>query len=441
MVRRNSKQFVRNVIIASVGGLMTLMIVLFVVLNTIFGNHQVVQTIEQPVNEDIIDSKVELNEHLLILVHNISDHVLTGYNIKENKTVIKHFSDTVRVADAYGKVIPISEIQKGDILQVNVGRDDGEVISLVKSSDIESWKKVSGVTVDTDNKMMNIGGSNYQYNEDTLIIKADGSVENIKNIGPYDVLTIHVYEETIWSIIVNEAAATISLDDLPMSKGTVEIDYSRLINFADITQPIKVLPGSHKLVIRMEGYEVITVDLTVAAGENYTLSLVDADKAYTNVQVVMYQSVEDYTILVGGKTYSPGDQIKLEQDIYTFKVTAEGYEPWMKTVKLDKNNYSLRVSLKAIEEETKEEESTEDTSTSNEAVANTQTVTLNTDPEGATVYVDGIKMGQTPYTVTLPAGNHTIIFEKEGYEIYSTSIQIDTNNEQKSYLYVLTQKE
>lgn len=47
----------------------------------------------------------------------------------------------------------------------------------------------------------------------------------------------------------------------------------------------------------------------------------------------------------------------------------------------------------------------------------TQDVTFVSDPEGATVRVDGLPVGRTPLTVSLDTGkSHTVELSKEGYE-------------------------
>ncbi|MGD9145475.1 MAG: DUF5107 domain-containing protein [Anaerolineae bacterium] len=49
-------------------------------------------------------------------------------------------------------------------------------------------------------------------------------------------------------------------------------------------------------------------------------------------------------------------------------------------------------------------------------VAATAQVWIEVDPPGALVYVDGLRSGTTPVSLTLPPGQHTIRVEQEGYE-------------------------
>ncbi|PIN82856.1 hypothetical protein COV61_04745, partial [Candidatus Micrarchaeota archaeon CG11_big_fil_rev_8_21_14_0_20_47_5] len=57
----------------------------------------------------------------------------------------------------------------------------------------------------------------------------------------------------------------------------------------------------------------------------------------------------------------------------------------------------------------------------------TQNGTLNvsSNPSGASVYVDSIMKGYTPYSGTIAAGNHTLLLTKAGYQNYQTPVTIN----------------
>lgn len=431
-MRKNSRRFVRNVIIISVISMIALMILLFMAVQSLMKEKEVITYLE-PTTQNTIDTKVELSETLLIVVHHISAKSVEGYDIKSEALVSQRFTETTRISDAYGNIIPVTEIKPGDILEVECGKESKQVLSASRSKEVESWKKISGITINQERKEVSVGGTNYGYNEHTMIIDSNGEEQAIDNIGPYDIVTVTVYDHMVRSIIINESSASIKVENLPTSTGTIEIDYSRLIDFRDITQPIKVIPGKHKLVIKMQGYKTITKEFELASGEVYELSLEGAEKAYTLVDVNLYNEVSDYEIIIGDKTYKPGEEIKLVQGTYKVRLLAEGYEEWERNVLLSEERYTMHISLKPIEEE--EEETLEEETTE---IEESQTVSLNTDPEGANVYIDGILKGQTPYTCKLLKGSHAILFDKDGYEMYAVNIEVD-NETENSYLYRLSE--
>jgi hypothetical protein len=50
------------------------------------------------------------------------------------------------------------------------------------------------------------------------------------------------------------------------------------------------------------------------------------------------------------------------------------------------------------------------------------TVTVASSPAGAFVVMDGKRVGKTPASMTAPAGEHTVLVEREGYAIYSAHV-------------------
>lgn len=439
-MRKNNKQFVRNIIITSVIGLSILMVVLFVVLQTYIGKHGKQTYIEDQIENEVLSTDIELSENRMILIEKITPNRVVGYDIKNKNIFDKSISDTVRVNDAYGNVMPITQIKAGDIVEVDYQNGKDSVVAVGKLVGVQSFKKISGVTVDNTTKQLKIGGTNYTYMDETMILNADGSASDISRIGPFDVVSIQTLDDIVWSVTIDEASASLNMVDLPTQNGQIEIDNSRLIQFKDITEPIKIIPGEHKIVIKMEGYVTISDKLSMTSGQVYEMSLKDAEIAYTTINPHISAKITDYTIKIGDKTYGPVDEIILQQGTYQVEVIADGYEKWVRQVNLlSKDVYPLNVALIPIEEENPEE-NTNSTST-NEALNNSRTIVLNTDPSGAKVYINGAYSGVTPYTVTLNNGSYNILFEKTGYMVYSTTILLDSSNDQSAFLYVLNMPE
>lgn len=434
-MRKNNKQFVRNVIITSVIGLSTLMIVLFVVLQTYLEKHEEQTYIEAQIENEVISTAIELSENRIILIEKITQDEIVGYDIKNKSTFNKSISDTARVNDAYGNVMPITQIKVGDIVEVDYQNGKDSVVAVGKSVDVQSFKKISGVTVDKTTQQIKIGGTNYAYTDETMVLNADGSASDIGKIGPFDIVNIQELDDIVWSITIDKASASINMVDLPTQNGQIEIDNSRLIQFKDITEPIKIIPGEHKIVIKMEGYVTITDQLSMSSGQVYEMSLGNAEIAYTTVSPYISAKISDYIIKIDGNSYGPGDEIKLQQGNYEVEVIADGYEKWVRQVNLSKDVYKLSVALIPIEEESSEENT--NTTSTNEALNNSRTIVLNTSPSGAKVYINGAYSGETPYTVTLNNGSYNMLFEKTGYMVYSTTILLDNSNDQNAFLYIL----
>jgi serine protease Do len=52
-------------------------------------------------------------------------------------------------------------------------------------------------------------------------------------------------------------------------------------------------------------------------------------------------------------------------------------------------------------------------------------VMIKSDPEGADIIIDGNFVGNTPSSVLVKSGEHTIVIEKPGYKKWDRFIRID----------------
>lgn len=438
--------------IFSIVGLVTMMVIMFVVIQSYMGNHGSKSTYIG--NEEEIVETVELSETFMVRIEKVEDNHIIGYDIHNRKAFSKAIGEMVKISDAYGNVLPMNQIKIGDIIEVDYQSQKDKIVSISKSSSVHSWTKISGVTVNQEERQINIAGNMYTYTSDILVADSNGGKVGIANIGPFDVVSVQVVDNEVWSLIVEEVAASLNLVELPTNNGQIEIDNSRLLQFKDVTEPIRLVPGTHKIIIKMKGYETIKEDLVVESGQVYEMSLKEADIDYVQIVPYISSQVVNYTIQVGDKVYNPGEEIKVQKGSYRIEIIAEGCEKWAQYLNLDieKDTFPLKPTLIAIEpEETESSDSLGSTSnnsnttdhTTNESntALGSRTITINTEPTGANVYVDGVLKGVAPYTVTLNNGKtYGILLEQTGYDIYSTSIALDDTNDHTAYLYKLIKK-
>lgn len=458
---RRNKEFVRNIIIASVIGLITLMVVLFIVLQSYLGKQDNQNTYTKIQEEKEEEPKIDLSETLVVRVDEININHIIGYDIYNKETISKTLNDRVTISDAYGNACPISQIKSGDIVDIDYQQEKDRIVSISKSPKAQVWSKISGVTVDRALRQVNISGTNYNYSEETIVTDEKGIPKDIESITPFDMISVQVLEDNVWSVTIDSMAASLNLLDLPTSDGQIEIDNSRLLMFKDVKEPIMMIPGKHKIVIKMKGYMTITMpEFEVSSGEIYNMSLKDAEVAYTNVVLNIAPHISDYTVNIDGTSYKPGDEIKLEQGEYTIEVSAPGYENQSKKVdllqdvNLETKTVAINFVMVPLPEESEEPsdmlgavagtENSSDNAISietNKYSANGRTITINSEPEGANVYVSSELKGVTPYMLTLDNGTYDIKLEKVGYDTYSTNIILDGSNDESVFLYPLIPKQ
>lgn len=452
-MRGNNKSFIIAMIATAVVGLVILMGAMFLGVKYFVGKDGAKTTIqESSLNKEETLSEVEYSTTVLAVVRDITEEEISAVDIESAQSIVKSIDRTTKIADAYSKTIPVTSIKKGDIVEIVYEEDKNRVLSINKSSEAWTKSKVSGAKVNDEAHELNLFGVIYTYDKNVVVLKADGTETDMGLISAYDIVTIQGIKDKILSVRIEEAAGSIKVTNIPNRQGRLELDINKMIPLSELTEPIEVTPGTHKIVVNIKGYDNIVQEIEVAPGEVYELSLDSANRTYTNVNVVINNAdVEDYTIKIGDKAYSKGDKISVAQGTYTVTVTAKDYKTWTKTIAFEKASQTVKVTLQSEKtEEDKAAEKNNQTSSSNgsqmsaeesnntEATNETKTIDIATDPSGAKVYINGVNKGTTPYKVTLPMGSYSILLEKEGYEVYSTSIILDGSDDQTGFLYVLT---
>lgn len=452
-MRGNNKNFIIVMIATAVVGLVILMTAMFLGVKYYVDKDMGATTIkEDSLKKEEVLSGVEYSTTLVAVVTDITEEEINAIDIESSQSIAKAIDRTTKIADAYNKTIPVTSIKKGDIVEIVYEEDKNRVLSINKSSEAWTKRRVNGAKVNDEKHELNLFDVIYTYDSNVMVLKADGTETEMGLISAYDIVTIQGIKDKVLSVRVEEAAGSIRVTNIPSRQGRLEIDINTMIPLSELTDPIEVVPGTHKIVVNIKGYDNIVKEIDVAPGEVYELSLDSANRMYTNVNVVINNAdVEDYTIKIDDKTYAKGDKISVAQGTYTVTITAKDYKTWTKKITFNKTTQTVKVTLQS--EKTEEDKENSNTSSSGnsqtsveesnnaEATNETKTIDIATDPSGAKVYINGVNKGTTPYKVTLPMGSYSILLEKDGYEVYSTSIILDGSDEQTGFLYVLTPNE
>ncbi len=435
-MRKDNKAFVKSMIVTAVIGFSMLMIMMFIGIKFYVDKSGTNSNLQMNNEIEKVQPKVDYSATVLALVQQIDDETLIAFDIHKNQIVRRSITSTTKVSDGYGGVIPLSSIQAGDIVEVVFQPDKEKILSINKTS--RSWIKpdISGVIVNTSKSQINIGKKTYNFTKDMMVFREGGKGVSPSFVGEYDILQLQGAEDTVWSIKVLQNGATLEILDLPNTDGMLEIDRTRMIPLKDLTGPIGLTPGKHRLQINIKGYEPVVEEMNFVAGEHHQISLKDAKEAYTELNLKVTNRDADYTIQIGDRIFKKGDKISLKYDKYNIIVKAEGYKNWEQEIDLDTAVYDLAVTLQKIEEVNPNTGNSGD-SNLNPSNGN-YTINISSNPSGAFVYIGGVYKGQTPFRTTLPIGDYAVSLEKSGYQSYFTTIILDGSDNQNNYFYELT---
>jgi hypothetical protein len=181
------------------------------------------------------------------------------------------------------------------------------------------------------------------------------------------------------TIVVNVPNATIFVDNNPI-KGNV----------------VRLPSGVHSFRITAPGYQEYVQNTTILA--NYTINVQLRPLGFP---LTIQTNVEGALIIVDGTPIS-GDVINVAPGRHTIRVTADGYKNFNTTVNVVNGPIIVNVPL----------------------VHAGYTLTVNANVQGASVEIDGVLAGQTPFAEVYPIGTHNVVVSAPGYNSYATAVSL-----------------
>ncbi len=203
---------------------------------------------------------------------------------------------------------------------------------------------------------------------------------------------------------------TLKLSSLPFDGSKVYIDgVYRGDTPLNITLPI----GTHKIVFKMDGYSDKEKTITLLSGDVKDITIDMRDMGYLSV----ISDPLGATVYLDGKKVdiTPMQKTALVVGTHQIMIKAFNYQPYTSIIQISKErNLALNIKLKPV-----------------------SSVEVDTFPSGATVYLDGKMVGQSPIVINdVYSGNHFVKVEKEGYLDQKKSILVGSGENRKMYFYL-----
>ncbi len=181
---------------------------------------------------------------------------------------------------------------------------------------------------------------------------------------------------------------------------------------------VYVSEGARSLKIFKKGIKTIeyTLEIIPKSRETYLLELEVIRHEPKNVvlPVTIITTPENTNLSIDGK--SVGSQTKthqLSKGTHTIILEMPGYETLQKTITINENSAYFNLKLNEV---------------SNAGLM------IESDPAGADVYLDGVKLGQTPISAFYPPGTYPVRIIKEGFiTIENQNLTVTTPQTRKKY--------
>lgn len=428
----------------------------------------------------------------------MEEKTITFKNMDVKRQYTLSYDGTTFFYDKYGTVISVTQLQKGEIVDVTFFKERKRLNSLQISGEAWTHRNMDAYELDEETFQAEVGSAIYAYSEDTVVI-ADGKQGDLIDINPVDILTFRGIGSDIYSIVVEKGHGYVRLkNEEYFYDGWIEIG-NKIIKKVTENMMLTVPEGSHQVIISNKGTSGVK-QIEVRKDVEFELDVGDLkgeEPAYGSV--IFAITPKEATLYLDGNKTDYSLPVQLECGIHQMIVMADGYETVSQYLKVGQASAGIEVTMEPKEDISGNDVSEETPLTDNEMLsevnrlleergysgisaedlvgdgtnqntANNNTGdhtnnTNNTDanhtgtnnsqsgsntpvtstlsyyvtidaPVGVEVYLDGNYVGITPCSFKKAPGSHTLTLRNTGYVAKSYTIQIDEELKNVSYSFL-----
>lgn len=368
------------------------------------------------------------------------EQTVTFLNLELGKKYTLSWDGTTKLYDKYGESIALSQIEKGDIVDITFLKGKKHLTSMQLSSGAWNYNHVERYELNLVRGEVTIGSEIYKLNEHAQYFSGGRAIEDI-DLNPADILTFKGIDKEILSVNVEKGHGYLRLaNDEQFIGGWIEIGQS-LIQHITEDMLLTIPEGSYQVNISHNGNSGIK-NVVINRNEETVLDIGDIEIAEPKTGTVVFSvTPSGAKVYIDGTEVDTSQPVTLEYGIHQLIAKAEGYQTMTCYLRVGTESPGFDVVLDKIEEEEEEEsssESSESASESSESSSEAETITdyykVYVDaPEGVEVYLDGNYVGISPCSFRKEAGTHVITLRKTDCESKSYTVQIDDEEKDFSY--------
>jgi hypothetical protein len=400
---------------------------------------------------------------------------ITLYDVNKQDQIVLSYTGGTDIKDKYGKVISMSQITIGSMVDIVYDQDKSKLTDMNISTKAWEYAGVNNLNIKAADKIMKIASTKYKYTDDLLILDGEDFI-SVDQLKEQDELTIRGYEETIWSITVTRGHGYVKLEDYDNFIGNnITIGYESMQQITDDME-MTVREGNFNLTVENGKYSA-TKRITVTRNKVSYVSLADlGPDAMRNCLVTFEISPFGADLFIDGDLTSYANPIELSYGLHNITVSLGGYTTYQGNLNIDSASKTIKIDLPEAtsddpavitetdtdtgtgsngdsnsgpsgtdnqnndnsdnnnsgndNNDTDDEDTGDDTEDTGEAseeeddIVDQKHLIYVQKPSGASVYLDGDFMGIAPNSFKKVIGTHVLTFIKEGYETMSYTIEV-----------------
>ena len=347
------------------------------------------------------------------------------------------------IQDKYKEERYGEEVSVGMILQANYQGDNAKLVSAEVPADVWEYQGVQKFSFSSDENMLRVAGSKYQYSGMTFFSADDIEIEPMEFTSE-DVVTIRGIGIHVYSVVQTAGHGYIRLANHDSFIGGIaELDNSMFVPVSENTL-ITAPEGTYRLTLVKKGASA-TKTVKVEKNEEVTVD-------FSVYQEVVTQNISEVTFDIkpeGAELYLNGTAVDYSTPItltygkYNITVALTGYETYTGVLELAKPTVPIRIELadeKSSSKSTPKPSATPSSDNTNDddkvtkKIDSNHTITVSA-PEGAEVYLDNVYKGMAPCSFTKVIGSQTVTLSDTGYvtKSYPVDILDDDKNVKLSF--------
>lgn len=410
-----------------------------------------------------------LDKKILGVVKDINEEI-KAISIMDTENAVEevlYYTGGTDIRDKHDKVIAMSQINIGEMVDAYYERGNNNLIKLQISKDAWEYSDITNFDIYSPKQTFQVGQRKYRMNNRLLVV-AENKLINLIDINKKDELMIKGKDNEIWSIIVTKGHGYIRLSNYDaFLGGTIEVGNHVIDQIVE-----------NMLIVVREGDYKVTLENGILIGSKRVNILRDQeiilDMREYRIEAVKTGLVDFLIQPYGGVLYIDNKEtdyerpIELEYGEYDIKVILSGYATYYGVLDVNESSKIVEIELaweavtnqtegesttnsevtysNSTEETEKEQEAEKeqktDTKSEEENKANTTTTAPMIDkdhfikilrPTGADVYLNGVKKGTVPCDIEKEIGTHTITFAQNGYITKSYTILVENDSEDAAF--------
>lgn len=423
----------------------------------------------------------------IVIAKQEKQNKITFLNLEKKRNYTLNYDGTTKFTDKYGSQISVSQLQEGEMVDIQFLKDDKLLSSLTVSSEIWTLNDISRFELDLDAGRMKILNEYYTLDETTVVLSGGEQAEFL-DIHAEDILQVKGMDHKIYSITIQEGHGYLRLENEEyFIGGWIEVG-QKVIQKIEEDMLLVIPEGNYDVYLSHNGIAG-TKKVEIDRNKETLLDVGDLKKEdlikYGNLIVTVDPSTAEVSI--DGKKVDTSRVIKATYGLHQIMAKADGYDTIIQYIRVTENNATIAISLDEETVRTISENSTESaTQTSNTNSAGTGNTSLNTNnnvsgnsnledstsnntisenkpsagtvsggnasdssstssastagykvtieaPAGAEIYVDGNYVGIIPASFAKKSGSHEVTIRKSGYLTRTYTINVDDEDKDTSY--------